>query len=158
GSLSVTAPANGNLAPPGYYMLFLVNGAGVPSVAAIMQMSPTPNNQPPTGTITQPSGNMVIGVGQSLTFAGTATDPDGSVASYNWVIPGGSPNQSNAQNPGAVTFSTPGTYITSLTVLDNSGANDPSPPIRTITVQPVPALASLNPTSGALGQTLNVTL
>ncbi len=34
GNLSVTAPANGNLAPPGPYMLFVVNSAGVPSVAS----------------------------------------------------------------------------------------------------------------------------
>jgi hypothetical protein len=33
GALQVSAPANGNLAPPGPYMLFLVNGNGVPSVA-----------------------------------------------------------------------------------------------------------------------------
>lgn len=36
--LSVTMPANGNLAPPGHYMLFLVNGSGVPSVARIVQL------------------------------------------------------------------------------------------------------------------------
>jgi galactose oxidase len=32
-SLSAVAPPNGNLAPPGAYMLFLINQAGVPSVA-----------------------------------------------------------------------------------------------------------------------------
>jgi hypothetical protein len=36
GSLSITAPANANLAPPGNYMLFLVDSNGVPSVAAIV--------------------------------------------------------------------------------------------------------------------------
>ena len=36
GGLSVTLPASRNLAPPGPYMLFLVNGNGVPSVAPIM--------------------------------------------------------------------------------------------------------------------------
>ncbi len=34
GSLTVTAPASGNLAPPGYYMLFIVDSNGVPSIAA----------------------------------------------------------------------------------------------------------------------------
>jgi Domain of unknown function (DUF1929)/Bacterial Ig domain/Galactose oxidase, central domain len=34
GSLTVTAPVNANLAPPGYYMLFLVDTNGVPSIAA----------------------------------------------------------------------------------------------------------------------------
>jgi hypothetical protein len=36
GSLTVTAPVNSNLAPPGYYMLFLVNTNGVPSIASIV--------------------------------------------------------------------------------------------------------------------------
>jgi hypothetical protein len=34
GSLIAKAPANGNVAPPGWYMLFLLNSAGVPSVAS----------------------------------------------------------------------------------------------------------------------------
>jgi hypothetical protein len=38
GGLSVTAPANANLAPPGYYMLFLVNSNGVPSIAPFVQI------------------------------------------------------------------------------------------------------------------------
>jgi len=43
GSLRVTAPANGNEAPPGYYMLFIINSKGVPSVAAMVHLiSPTP--------------------------------------------------------------------------------------------------------------------
>ena len=33
GVLNVTSPPNGNIAPPGYYMLFVLNTAGVPSVA-----------------------------------------------------------------------------------------------------------------------------
>jgi hypothetical protein len=36
GSLTVTAPVNSNLAPPGNYMLFLVDTNGIPSVAAIV--------------------------------------------------------------------------------------------------------------------------
>jgi hypothetical protein len=33
GGLSVTLPSSRNIAPPGPYMLFLVNGNGVPSIA-----------------------------------------------------------------------------------------------------------------------------
>jgi len=40
GSLSVTSPPNGNHAPPGYFMLFLVNSAGVPSVAEFVRVGP----------------------------------------------------------------------------------------------------------------------
>jgi hypothetical protein len=38
GGLNITAPSNRNLCPPGHYMLFLLNGAGVPSVARIIQI------------------------------------------------------------------------------------------------------------------------
>jgi nitrogen fixation protein FixH len=37
GSLNVQAPANANIAPPGQYMLFLVNSSGVPSVGVFVQ-------------------------------------------------------------------------------------------------------------------------
>ena len=40
GSLTVTAPPNGNIAPPGYYMLFILNRSGVPSVAKMVRLSP----------------------------------------------------------------------------------------------------------------------
>ncbi len=38
--LLVTGPPNGNHAPPGYYMLFIVNQLGVPSVAQFLQVVP----------------------------------------------------------------------------------------------------------------------
>jgi hypothetical protein len=37
-SLVVTSPANANLAPPGYYLLFVVNTDGVPSVGRMVQV------------------------------------------------------------------------------------------------------------------------
>jgi WD40 repeat protein len=36
--LAVTVPSNPNLAPPGYYMLFILNGAGAPSVAQMVRI------------------------------------------------------------------------------------------------------------------------
>ena len=36
--ITLTAPPNGNIAPPGYYMLFIVDTAGVPSVAAFVKV------------------------------------------------------------------------------------------------------------------------
>ena len=38
GGLTVTAPANGNLAPPGDYLLFIVGSTGVPSVGKILRL------------------------------------------------------------------------------------------------------------------------
>jgi hypothetical protein len=38
GNLTVTAPASSSVTPPGYYMLFILNSSGVPSVAAIVRL------------------------------------------------------------------------------------------------------------------------
>jgi hypothetical protein len=38
-SVSVTSPLHSRIAPPGYYMLFVVNGSGVPSVARIIKVN-----------------------------------------------------------------------------------------------------------------------
>ena len=158
GVLNATAPPNGNIAPPGYYLLFILNSAGVPSVAQFVQLSLAPTDQPPTGIITNPSGNVTINPGQSVTFAGTGTSANSTIAAYSWVFPGGSPTSSSLANPGAVTYSSApsitgvnptsglvGTavtitatsttsYVASLTVTDSLGVNDPSPPTRTTTV------------------------
>lgn len=40
GALQATVPANPNIAPPGWYMLFLVNQEGVPSTANWIQITP----------------------------------------------------------------------------------------------------------------------
>ena len=82
GELSVTAPPNGNLAPPGYYMLFILNSTGVPSVATFAQLSASIQNQAPTATITSPATNMTVNPGQSISFSGDATDSDGTISAY----------------------------------------------------------------------------
>jgi len=140
GSLTVTGPPGPNVAPPGYYMLFLLDTKGVPSVASFVQVSPTPGNQVPAGTITSPSGDVQIAAGRSVSFAGTAADPDGDLLNYAWIFPDGNPATSSVQDPGAVTFNDVGTYVASLTALDSAGANDPSPPTVTVTVVPEPSL------------------
>ena len=103
-TLSLTTPPNGSIAPPGYYMLFLLDSAGVPSKARFIQLTPNSYSLvPPSGAITAPSGDMTITAGSVINF-GTST----SAAHYSWVFPGGSPATSTARNPGNVTFGTPG--------------------------------------------------
>jgi hypothetical protein len=150
GTLTVTAPPNPGVAPPGYYMLFLLNSAGVPSIARFVQLSETPGNALPRATITNPAADVTIAPGQTVTFAGTGTDANGSIARYSWVFPGGSPAGSTVATPGAVTFANPGRYVASLTVTDDLGDTDPSPPTRVVTVQPAGFAASFtSPDAGA---------
>jgi len=137
-TLTATAPPTGAIAPPGYYLLFILNQAGVPSVAKFVHLTSNPTDLPPKGTITSPATDLTIQVGDSVDFAGSATDPDGPVASYSWIFPDGTPDASSAQSPGLVTFTEEGTHVVSMTAIDSFGVNDPSPPTRTITVQAAP--------------------
>jgi len=48
--------------------------------------SPAPVvNQNPTASITSPSSGAIFQEGSTITFQGSATDPDGNVTSYNWT-------------------------------------------------------------------------
>jgi len=80
GVVNATAPANANLAPPGYYMLFIVNGNGVPSTAAFVRLgSPAADTLPPT-----PPGSLVAqGALGTATLTWTAATDDAGVALYN---------------------------------------------------------------------------
>jgi hypothetical protein len=147
GALTVSLPPNSNVAPPGYYMLFILNNSGVPSIASFVQVINNPTDQPPKGAITAPSGTITINAGQVVNFGATAFDTDGSVSGYSWYFPNGNPTASTVLNPGAVTFPTAGTSITSFTTADNVGHNDPSPPTLTIIVQP--AVQITNPIAGS---------
>jgi hypothetical protein len=64
GQLTVQAPSNSNTAPPGYYMLYILNGNGVPSVASFVRFpAPYEDTQPPSApaslTATAGSGGAV---------------------------------------------------------------------------------------------------
>lgn len=154
GVLNVTAPPNGNIAPQGYYMLFLLNASGVPSLAQFVKLTPAPADVPPTGVISSPSTNVTITAGQSISFDGSgSSDPDGTISAYSWTFPGGSPSTSSLQIPGNVSYSSAGSFTATLTVTDNAGLTDPTPPTRTITVNPAPDFSiSASPSSQSTAQ------
>ncbi len=133
GTLTLTVPSSGNVVPPGYYMLFLVDTAGVPSKAAWVEIAPV-SAAPPDGTISAPASDVTINAGGTVFFDTTTI-----ATKYSWVIPGGSIATSTAKTPGNVTFSTAGVYRVSLTVIDAANNSDPSPPTRDVTVVPTTA-------------------
>jgi hypothetical protein len=79
-SLSVRAPANANIAPPGYYMLFIVDDTGVPSVASWVWL-------PPPGADIEPPnapGDLVAdGTIGSASLTWTAATDNTGVTLYN---------------------------------------------------------------------------
>jgi Galactose oxidase-like, Early set domain/Fibronectin type III domain len=81
GSLTVQAPANASLAPPGTYMLFIVDDQGVPSVASMVSMSRTL-----TAPATPSAPTASAGDGQA-TVNWTAPDDGGSAITKYTVTP-----------------------------------------------------------------------
>ena len=63
-SVTVSAPLNARIAPPGYYMIHVLNSAGVPSRARIIKLPGTASPPPPPGEFTtiysQPGTNSYI--------------------------------------------------------------------------------------------------
>ena len=157
GGLNVTAPPSGNIAPQGYYMLFLVNTAGVPSVAQFVRLTPAPADVPPSGVISSPPTNVTVTAGQTVFFDGSnSSDPDGTISAYSWTFPGGSPSTSSLATPGNVTYSSAGSFTATLTVTDNANLTDSNPPTRTITVNPAPDFSiSASPSSQSATQGSN---
>ena len=73
GVLNVTAPPNGNIAPPGYYMLFILNSAGVPSIASFVRLSAATADFSLSAT---PASQTVL-PGQSTSYTATVTPETG---------------------------------------------------------------------------------
>jgi PKD repeat protein/lysophospholipase L1-like esterase len=110
-----------------------VNGGPYTSMAELNVLAA--GDLPPRGAIASPSSDVTIAPGGSVTFSGTATDPENDTPfTYLWTFGTGGPAPSTQQNPGAVTFANPGVYTVSFTVTDALGNVDPAPPTRTITV------------------------
>jgi hypothetical protein len=83
GSITVSAPISANIAPPGYYMIHILNSAGVPSTARIIKIpgaggggGPTPPSQVIGLNVTRASTTQ-------LDLSWTANPSGDNVTSYN---------------------------------------------------------------------------
>ncbi len=79
--INVVSPPSAQVAPPGYYMLFLINDAGVPSVASWVKIDPAAPDQPLIGPPPAPpkgdfngDGYVDRAVGVPLEDVGAASD------------------------------------------------------------------------------------
>ena len=120
GGLSISAPGNPNLAPPGHYMLFLLNGSGVPSVAKIVKVGQVgdpqpPLNAPPVASFTQEC------TGFDCSFHDASTDADGQVAAWSWSF--GDDATADVANP-QHTYGAEGSFEVTLTTTDDDGATN----------------------------------
>jgi len=138
GALTATAPAAAATAPGGYYMLFIVNSAGVPSVAGWVRLpAPWEDTVPPTA----PSGLSAAGViGQATLSWSPATD-NKAVARYEVyrsTSPGVTATPANWIGETTTTSYTdktaPGTYSYVVTAVDGAGNAGPSSNEATVNV------------------------
>ena len=117
GALTITAPGSRNDAPPGHYMVFILNSNGVPSVARIVKLGtasdPTPVNAAPHAEFTPECTDL------TCTFTDHSTDSDGTVQSWSWNFGDGSTADGAAQTH---SFATSGSYNVTETVTDDDNA------------------------------------
>jgi len=86
----------------------------------------------PAAAIVSPPAYATINEGESLNFQGSVTGGNAPF-SYLWDFGGGAPN-ANAEDPGAVTFSTAGTYTVIFTVTETNKVSDTDTASVTVTV------------------------
>jgi YVTN family beta-propeller protein len=108
--LAIQAPSRATDAPPGFYMLFVIDSAGVPSVASMVQVGVAPNPNPATVPVLTNPGNRSTAAGSAVSLQLAATDPNGDVLGYgaSGLPPGVSINGTTGVISGTPT--TAGTY------------------------------------------------
>ncbi|MDQ3665648.1 MAG: fibronectin type III domain-containing protein, partial [Acidobacteriota bacterium] len=103
GGLNVTAPSSMNLCPPGYYMLFILNGSGVPSVAKIVRIEILPPAAPSSLLATAASTSQI-----NLSWTDNSNNEDGF-------------RVERCQDEGCTTFSEITTVGPNITSYSNTG-------------------------------------
>jgi chitodextrinase len=139
GGLDVKMPDDGNVAPPGYYMLFLVNDQGVPSVASFVRFpAPYEDSQAPDA----PTNLAATGRIGAASLSWTAASDNLGVTKYNVhrsTTPGFTPSAANKIGQSSNTTYddsgiAPGDYYYRVTAQDAAGNVGPPSDEATTTV------------------------
>ena len=150
GGLTIQAPANSNLATPGYYMLFLVNSKGVPSVASFVRL---PVSTGDTQAPTSPTNLAAAGGLGSVALSWTASTDNVGVAGYDVyrsTTSGFTPSAANLVGQAAGTSYNdavgPGTYYYLVAAYDAAG-NISAPSNQAIGISTTDTQAPTSPTN-----------
>ncbi len=153
GSLTITGPTNPNVTPPGHYMLFLLSGNGVPSVARIIGVGssaapPPPSNGAPVASFSESC------TGLGCTFTDGSRDTDGTVTRWSWSF--GDGGTADIQNP-THAYGSDGSYAVSLAATDDDGATGTSSKTIVVTAAAVNKVPTATFSQACTGLTCNFT-
>jgi PKD repeat protein len=112
-------------------------------------------NRPPVANFTispNPTSS-----GQTITFASTSTDSDGSVTAHAWDLDNDGAFDDGTATTASRSFSTPGTYTVRLRATDDDGATNVRTGTVTIDNQAPTARFSYSPAAPASGQDVTFT-
>jgi hypothetical protein len=146
-TLSATLPTNMNVVAPGYYMLFILNGNGVPAVAPFIRVLAPADPTPPVVSITSPAA----GAEQTgtVTVTANATDAMG-VTSVQFLLDGQPLGSPDTTAPYAIawdtTLATNGSHNLSAIARDTS-FNEGTAPNVPVTVANVVTAKTLGYTT-----------
>lgn len=139
-SSSLAAPGPMTFNTPGTYTVSLtvMDNFGqsdmTPATRTIVVKDSSFTNRAPIVSLLSPTQSLSnISVGQTLSFSASGTDQDNDFLTYEWNFDGAAAD-SNLQNPGVITFNTPGTYQVSVVAVDSRGQRS-TPTTVTVTVQ-----------------------
>jgi chitodextrinase len=131
GTLSVQGPANGADAPPGNYMLFIVNSSGVPSVASWVHL-PAPYEDAVAPSA--PGGLAATATtSSSVSLSWTASTDNVGVAGYNILRNGTKVGTSATTSFTDSSVASNTTYTYTVTAFDAAGNVSPSSSPVTVT-------------------------
>jgi hypothetical protein len=147
-AVTATGPANANIAPPGPYMLVILDSHGVPSVARMLSIL---GSAAPAVTLTQPADGARFAAPATVTLAGSASDADGTVARVEFFN-GSTKLGEDATAPYSFTWSGvgAGTYTLTARATDDSGQTTTSAPATiNVTANTAPSAVITSPADGA---------
>jgi hypothetical protein len=160
-SLNVFTPASSSLAPPGFYLLWLVDSNGVPSMGKQIKIGgPQTDTQPPTVSLTAPASGATVS-GTTTTISASASDNVG-VTSVQFLLDGNPIGLPVATAPYTViwdtTTTTNGTHAVAARASDAAG-NTTSSAVNVSVSNPLTisgiSSSSITPASAVVSWTTN---
>jgi Domain of unknown function (DUF1929)/Bacterial Ig domain len=168
GCVDVAAPPNARVAPPGYYMLFLLNDQGVPSVAKFVKLleggsppgacdtpPPPADTTSPAVTLTAPAPGEVSGV---VDLRAAASDNVG-VAGVQFRVDGENIGAEDRAAPWSASWKTTdvanGSHTLMAVARDAAGNRTTSAPVTVTVVNSDQTPPTVNLTAPANGATLS---